>query len=152
MGQNVIEVALHFVWATRDRLPLVEPEIERSLYRYISQVCADDKCPVLAIGGMPDHVHLLVTYGSTNSICDLMRHVKGGSSRFVSETLRPGEWFRWQASYGVFCVEPKNRSKLIAYIANQKHHHAQGSTWPSMEATGRETPVPAKAVTRPEAT
>ena len=152
MGQNVVRVALHFVWATRDRLPLVEPEMERRLYRYVTQVCEDDKCPVLAIGGMPDHVHLLVNYAATISMSDLMRHVKGGSSRFVSDILCPGQWFQWQASYGVFCVEPNNQTNLIAYIANQKHHHAQSKTWPNVEATSLDFPVPAKAVTRPKAT
>ena len=80
MGQNVVQVALHFVWATRDRQPLMEPGMERRLYRYITQVCEAEKCPVLAIGGMPDHVHLPVTYATTISISNLMRHVKGGSS------------------------------------------------------------------------
>ncbi len=152
MGQNLIEVSLHFVWATWDRLPLVEPEIERDLYRYISKVCQDDDCDVLAIGGMPDHVHLLLMFGSTVSLADLMRHVKGGSSRFVSETLRPGQWFRWQASYGVFSVEPKNRDKLIAYIANQKQHHSEGTLWPAVEKVSVDFSVPAQAATRPEAT
>ena len=143
---NAATIEFRFGW-------LVEPDIERGLYRYITQACKDDKCPVLAIGGMPDHVHLLVTYGNTISLADLMRHVKGGSSRFVSDTLRPGQWFQWQASYGVRCVEPKNRSKLIAYIGSQKRHHSEGPTWPTVEATADESfPVPAKAVTRPKAT
>ncbi len=152
MGQNFVEVTLHFVWATSDRLPLVEPDMERELYRYISAVCRNDRCDVLAIGGMPDHVHLLVTFGTTVSISDLMRHVKGGSSRFVSETLRPGNWFQWQASYGVFAVEPKNRDKLIAYINNQKQHHADGTTWATVEATSSDLSVPAKAAIAPQAT
>ena len=151
MGQNLIEVSLHFVWANWDRLPLVEPDMERGLYRYIGKVCQNDGCDVLAIGGMPDHVHLLVRFGSTISLSDLMRHVKGGSSRFASETLHPGEWFRWQASYGVFCVEPKNRDKLIAYIANQKQHHAAGTLWPAVEKVSGDFPLSAKAVTGPKA-
>ena len=151
MGQNIVEVTLHFVWATWDRLPLIEPDMERALYRYITAVCQNDRCDVLAVGGMPDHMHLLVRFGTTISISDLMRHVKGGSSRFVSDTLCPGKWFRWQASYGVFAAEPKNRDKLISYINCQKQHHADGTTWPSTEATSSEIPVPAKAATGPKA-
>src|SRR4051812_7117209 len=94
-----LHVYLHFVWETRDRLPLLTEEIERDVYRYIADICRDDRCAVLAVGGMPDHVHLLVAMGSTISPDELMQHVKGGSSRFVSEKLRPGNWFAWQDNY-----------------------------------------------------
>jgi REP element-mobilizing transposase RayT len=56
----------------------VTPEIERDVYRYISTVTEDDKCDVVAIGGMPDHVHLLVKLSNTISMAQLMKDVKGG--------------------------------------------------------------------------
>ena len=55
---------LHFVWATHSRLPWVTADIEHDVYSYIRTVCADDKCDLLAIGGMPDHIHLLVNYSN----------------------------------------------------------------------------------------
>ena len=140
MGQNHLEASLHFVWATWDRHPLIEPEIERELYRYVSATCQNHGCEVLAVGGMPNHLHLLVMFGNAISLADLMRHVKGGSSHFIGKRLRPGEWFRWQASYGVFCVEAKNRNRVISYIANQKIHHANGTVWPTLERTSAEAP------------
>jgi len=76
MGQNKNCVFVHFVWATFDRMPIVTDSIERVLYRNISQVCVDDGCEVLAIGGMPDHVHLLVKLSLTRSCSDLMKHAK----------------------------------------------------------------------------
>src|SRR5438105_7646781 len=106
MRKNKIRVYVHFVWATWDRLPIIRPEFERELYRYISTVCRDDKCDVLALNGMEDHVHLLVSLAPTISMAGLMKDVKGGSSRFVSEELAPGEWFQWQGHYGAFSVSP----------------------------------------------
>jgi REP element-mobilizing transposase RayT len=133
MRHNKVVVPLHFVWSTWDRLPLVTQEIERDLYRYISQVCQDDGSPVLAIGGMPDHVHLLVEFPATKTFAQLMHDVKGGSSRFVSNTLKPGEWFAWQGHYAVFAVSPRDKPKVINYILHQKDRHASNNLWPSVE-------------------
>ena len=64
MLENKLCVAVHFVWATWDRQPLITPDIEQELRRYIGAVCWDDNCDLLAVGGMPDHVHLLVQSAS----------------------------------------------------------------------------------------
>ena len=138
MGRNLLEVSIHFVWATWDRVPLVTPEIERDVYRYVSAVCRDCHCDVLAIGGMPDHLHLLVKAGSTESFAGLMQKVKGGSSRMISRDLRPGEWFQWQGSFSGFAVETRSRDRVIAYIGGQKRHHAEGTLWPALEWTSEE--------------
>ncbi len=131
---------VHLVWATWDRLPLVTDEIERDVYRYISGLCEQASCPVLAIGGMPDHVHLFVSLSNALSVADLMEKVKGASSRFVSDTLRPGGWFRWQGHYGAFMVSARDSQRLIAYIRGQKRHHAEGSLWSEAEETYGEIP------------
>ena len=149
MLKNKLSVAVHFVWATWDRQPLITKEIERDLYKYMEAVCNDDKCEVLAIGGMPDQVHLLVLLSNTITLADFVRHVKGGSSRFVPKCLKPGEWFAWQGSYGAFSVSLANVPKVIAYIQNQKQHHALGTLWPNAEETNEIVlSVPAQAATR----
>jgi putative transposase len=68
MPQVQNRALLHFVWATYDRLPWVTPNIASAVYRYITTVALDDGCEVLAIGGMPDHVHLFVRISTTISI------------------------------------------------------------------------------------
>ncbi len=154
MLKNKLSVAVHFVWATWDRQPLIAEEIERDLYRYMEAVCNDDHCEVLAVGGMPDHVHLLVLLSNTVTLADLVRHVKGGSSRFVSKRLRPGSWFAWQGSYGAFSVSQGNIPKVIAYIQSQKEHHTLGTLYPNAEETSEiVSSVPAQAATgRPRPT
>ena len=154
MLKNKLCVAVHFVWATWDRQPLITSTIERDLYKYIEAVCCDDHCEVLAVGGMPDHVHLLVLLSNTITLADLVRHIKGGSSRFVSRRLIPGSWFAWQGSYGAFSVSQANISKVVAYIQNQKQHHAEGTLYPNAEETNETyLSVPAQAATgRPRPT
>ncbi len=102
---NLLHVYVHFVWATQDRLPILTAEIERDVYRYITTVCEDHGCPVKAIGGTENHVHLLVTMSCAISLGELMQHIKGGSSPFVSGRLRPGEQFAWQGHYGDFSLD-----------------------------------------------
>ena len=149
MLKNKLSVAVHFVWATWDRQELITEAIERRLYKDMEAVCDDDHCRVLALGGMPNHVHLLVLLSNTVTMADFMRHVKGGSSRFVSEVLTPGEWFAWQGSYGAFSVSRTDIPKVIAYIQNQKHHHAEGTLYPNAEETNEiYLPIPAQAATR----
>ena len=137
--KNKINVFHHYVWATWDRLPLLTEDIERDVYRYIQQVCRDDGAEVLAVNGMPDHIHLLVCMSPTVSMSELMQHVKGGSSRFISKTLKPDSWFAWQRHYAVFSVAIRDRAKAIAYIQNQKEHHATGNLIPELEQTYEET-------------
>ncbi len=85
---------LHFVWATKRRLPLIVPEVERRLYGCISAEARRLGCEVLAVGGMPDHVHLAVAMPTVLSPAKLMQQVKGVSSHFASEHLLPaGELF-----------------------------------------------------------
>ena len=74
MRRNKLDVCLHFVWATWDRLPLITEGIQRDLYRYIETVCHDDKCEALAIGGIENHVHLLVLFSNTVTLAAFMNH------------------------------------------------------------------------------
>ncbi len=141
MRENKLRVIVHFVWATWDRQPLLTPELEREVHRYITAVAEDDGCPVLAIGGIEDHVHLLVSLSATISMAELMKHVKSGSSRLVREELRPGDWFQWQGHYGAFSVSPHDRATVIEYIRHQKEHHASNDLWPAVERPTEEYTV-----------
>ena len=133
MRQNKLCVYIHFVWATWDRFPWITEEIERDVYRYIEGVCRDDGCEVLALGGMPDHVHLFVALPSTLSLGELMHHVKGGSSRYITQILKLGDTFQWQGSYGAFSVSARHKEKVIRYITDQKQHHAESTLWHEAE-------------------
>jgi len=137
--RNKIRSYQHFVWTTYNRLPLVTSEIERPVYRYIETVCRPVNCDVLAIGGMPDHVHLLVGFPATITFAQLMNRAKGGSSRFVCDELLPDEWFAWRENYAVFSVSPHDKAKTIAYIRNQREHHQNNTLWFAVENFDDET-------------
>ena len=123
MPASCVQVFIHYVWATWDRLPMVSPELEPRLHAAIAAECRRLGCEPLEIGGTEDHVHALVRLGATASVAELARRMKGGSSHLATHTLtRDG--FRWQGSYGAFSVSVENLERVRSYIARQKEHHA----------------------------
>ena len=80
-----------------------------------------------AIGGMEDHVHLLVRLHPTIAVATLVKEVKGTSSHLVSHEITPGELFKWQGGYGAFTIRKKDVLRVKAYIENQELHNAEGS-------------------------
>jgi REP element-mobilizing transposase RayT len=132
--QNMLNVLVHFVWATWNREPIIGESLERELYRVIHSTCLEMNCPVVALGGTRDHVHLLVALSNTVTMADLMERVKGNSSRFASKRTGEDGWFKWQGSYGAFSVSPHEKRKVISYIVNLKDH-ADGTLWENAEKT-----------------
>jgi putative transposase len=141
MRRSKIRAYLHIVWGTYQRMPLVTPEIEESVYRCIQQEAVRFKAEVLAIGGMPDHVHLVVAFPTTCSFSEFVQQVKGVSSKFVKDQLLPPEsFFRWQEGYGLFTLSPNHLKNAVPYVENQKQHHSESNLWPQWEDTDEEAP------------
>lgn len=116
----------HLVWATKDRFPFITPELASKLYPYIGGIARNIKCELLIIGGMPDHVHLLITVHPTVSIAELVKKLKANATRFVREQ-NPQTRFEWQPGYGSFSVSVSMLETVKNYIAKQEEHHKKGS-------------------------
>ncbi len=98
-------------------------ELAGRLYDYIGGTLRGNKCGLLDAGGMPDHVHLLVSLARDLSTADLLRLVKCNSSRWVHETFPGMHGFAWQTGYGAFAVSVSQLDAVKAYIAHQEEHH-----------------------------
>jgi putative transposase len=94
MRQSLVAVYLHLIWTTWDRLPLLDETIERSVYRSIQAKAESLGVPLLKIGGVEDHVHLLVELPATLSVSDLVKGLKGASTHLVNSELAPGGSFK----------------------------------------------------------
>jgi putative transposase len=139
MRRSKIVAPIHIVWATRDRLPLITSEIEERVYRCICQEAEKMGAEIIAIGGMPDHVHLAVQFPATISFSDFVKQIKGASSNFVKKSLLPPDsFFYWQEGYGLFAFQRNMIPTVVAYIQNQKTHHAKSTVSPALEATYEE--------------
>ena len=113
----------HAVFSTRNRVPLITPNLEERLYPFIGGIVRDLRCTPLAINGMPDHVHVLARYRADLSHSDLLRHIKGRSSTWINETWPEVGRFSWQEGYGGFTISKSVVPDVEAYIARQKEHH-----------------------------
>ena len=133
MRHNRIELYIHIVWTTKNREPLIQPDIEAPIYRCIGNEVHKLKCRVLALGGMPDHVHLLVSITATTNLDHLMNQVKGVSSHMANDSLVSGKNFSWQRGYGAFSIGRNLIKTVTAYIQNQKQRHHSNELWPEWE-------------------
>jgi putative transposase len=118
------QLYLHCVWATWDRLPLITPDAEPRLYGAIVSKCKELSCSALAIGGVYDHVHVLIQFSTTITIARLIGEIKGASSHVMTHSIAPESFFKWQGSYGVFTISKRSVPQVRRYILNQKEHHA----------------------------
>ena len=142
MRRSKCEIYLHFVWATKGRRPWINARIEREVYRCIESEVQKLNGVVLALNGMPDHVHLVVQMPSTLNAAQLAKQVKGVSSAFINDhdRLPVDDLFRWQEGYGVFSVSRSHLRRVMNYVQGQKQHHENGTTWPQWEETDQEAP------------
>ncbi len=115
----------HAVFCTKGRAAWIHPELEARLYPFIGGIVRDLHCTLLAINGTPDHVHVLVRYRADLSHSDLLRQIKGRSSKWIHETFAELAHFAWQEGYGGFTVSKSAVSAVAEYIRRQKDHHRQ---------------------------
>jgi putative transposase len=123
MSQSLARVILHTVFSTKNRVPMINPEIEKQLFGYMGQTCNNHKCPVILINGTSNHVHILCGMSRTITIADLIEDIKTGSSRWIKTVTTGLSKFSWQNGYGVFSVDWKATQSVRTYIASQKEHH-----------------------------
>jgi REP element-mobilizing transposase RayT len=123
MPNSYAELYVHFVWATWDRKPLLTLEIEAAVYAAIRAKCHERKCQVRAVGGIADHVHVVVRMPATLDVATLAHDMKGASSHLIRHHL--GTDFRWQGAYAAITVCPSVVPALCEYIEGQKEHYVR---------------------------
>jgi putative transposase len=138
MREPYTQLYLHAVWATWDRLPLITSERQRVAYASIQKTCSNLGAHLIAIGGIEDHVHVLLRFPTTVCIADLVGKMKGASSRLVEQVS--GEPFKWQGAYGAFTVSKRGVPIVREYVLNQVQHHHTGNLIHALEVTSLEKP------------
>lgn len=127
MGQSYAALYCHATFSTKNRAPLITPDIRERLYTYIGGIISNHNGRLLAVGGTPDHVHLLLSLHRDTSVAEVMRLVKANSSKWVRETHPARLDFGWQTGYGAFSVSHSNVPAVQDYIARQEAHHRRVS-------------------------
>lgn len=122
MSSTHLSLHYHVVFSTKDREPWMAPAWRDRLHAYLGGVIREMDGVPEAIGGMADHVHLLIGLKATHRLSDVMRDLKRASSEWVHINV-PFPGFAWQEGYGAFTVSASNREEVVAYIARQDEHH-----------------------------
>lgn len=112
----------HVVFSTKERRPLISPPWGGRLHGFLGGIVRQMEGTAEAVGGVADHMHLLVGLGATHRLFDVVREIQSVSSRWVHDELGL-RTFSWQAGYGAFTVSASHRAKLREYILGQDEHH-----------------------------
>src|SRR5687768_16284226 len=123
MAGTYSQIYIQVVFAVQGRESLIHASWEEELFKYITGIVQNKNQKMLAINGMPDHIHFVI--GMKPSIClsDLVREVKKSSNEFVKKQRFTKFNFEWQEGFGAFSYSHSQLDKLIAYVMNQKEHH-----------------------------
>jgi REP element-mobilizing transposase RayT len=123
MASTLTNLLYHIVFTTRKKQDFIIPTLSVELYPYIGGIIREDKGKLLKIGGILNHVHILARFSASISVSEMMRRIKGSSSKWVNENSRSTQHFSWQRGYGAFSVSESAVENVISYIGNQNEHH-----------------------------
>lgn len=123
MPNTYSQIYVQIVFAVKGRQSLISQTWEETLYKYISGIITKKKQKLLAINGMPDHIHLVIGLKPTCTISDLVREIKKASNEFINDHHYAPLGFKWQDGYGVFSYSYKDLDYVIQYVIHQKEHH-----------------------------
>jgi putative transposase len=117
MSHSYMHNPVHLVFSTKERRRLITEESRPRLWAYLAGVCKKQRIFVHEIGGMEDHIHMLIEIPLVLAFSDAIQEIKTSSSRWM------GRSFAWQRGFGVFGVSASNLRAVVRYIRNQEQHH-----------------------------
>ncbi len=127
MANTYTQIHIQAVFSVQDRYCIIQKTWKDELYQYITGIIQNHGHKVLAINGMPDHVHILFGMRPTQSLSDLMQDIKGDSSKWINKKEFIKGRFSWQEGFGAFSYGKSQVNNVIDYIKNQEIHHRRKS-------------------------
>jgi putative transposase len=121
------QIYIQIVFAVKGRRNLITNIWEDELYKYITGIVQNKEQKLLAINGMPDHIHLFIGMKPSCCLSDLVREIKKSSNSFINEKKFVNGKFEWQSGYGAFSYSHSALDRVINYIQKQKTHHKNKS-------------------------
>ena len=115
---------VHIVFSTKERRPILNPNLRTLLFPYIAGIVGHHKGHLIQAGGVDDHIHLLVRLHQDTAVADCVRTIKANSSNWLRES-HDDKWLGWQDGYGAFTVSKSHLPDVQTYIQNQETHHAK---------------------------
>lgn len=123
MANSFSQIYIQIVFAVEHRDSLISSDWEAELYKYITGIVQNKGQKMLAINGMPDHIHIFIGMKPSCCLPDLVRDVKKYSNDFIKEKNFVNSKFNWQEGFGAFSYSHSAIDSVINYVMNQKEHH-----------------------------
>jgi putative transposase len=123
MANTYTQIHIHIVFTVQNHDCIISKLWKDELYKYITGIIQHNGHKLLAINGMPDHIHLFIGMRPTQSISDLAQDVKGDSSKWINQKRFVKGRFSWQEGFGAFSYSKSHVDNVIDYIKNQAIHH-----------------------------
>jgi REP element-mobilizing transposase RayT len=123
MGHTYTTIRLHVVFSTLGRRPLITPDAQPRLWDYIGGLGKNHDIPIHEVGGIENHVHLLLSVPPAVPVSKIVQNLKAYSSKWMNEGLMRRGRFAWQEGYAAFSVSPSNFESVAQYIRGQLEHH-----------------------------
>lgn len=123
MANTYHQIYLHIIFAVKYRKALISEVWCADIYAVIGNLINEANCKTIIVNGMEDHVHILIGLKPVASIAEVMKNVKGKSSKYINDHSLTGSHFNWQDGYGVFSYSQSQMDSVYKYIQNQEAHH-----------------------------
>jgi len=123
VAHSFVNSLYHCVWSTKRRERLITPDLRKRLWPYICGIANQNRMKALSVGGVEDHVHVLLSLPPTISVSKALQLIKGGSSKWIHDTFSGASSFSWQEGYGAFSIGISQLDDTVAYIDRQAEHH-----------------------------
>ncbi|MCX2839050.1 MULTISPECIES: IS200/IS605 family transposase [Salinimicrobium] len=117
------QIYIQIVFAVKGRQSLISEQWEEELYKYITGIVTNKNQKLLAINGMPDHLHIFIGMKPSCCLSDLVREIKKASNEFINKNRFTRSKFEWQEGFGAFSYSYSSVDNVVRYIHNQKEHH-----------------------------
>lgn len=127
MADTFTQLYVHLIFAVKGHESLIPSSWKDELYKYITVIVQKYKHKLLCINGMPDHVHIFISYHPTQLIPELVEEIKTSSNRWINSKKFVHGHFSWQGGYGAFSYSRSQRDDVVRYIVNQEVHHRKYS-------------------------
>lgn len=127
MANTFSQIYIQIVFAVHGRQNLIGSEWKEELYKYITGIVTNHGQKLIAIGGVSDHLHILIGFKPNLEISKLVQEIKANSSRFINKKQFVKGKFGWQEGFGAFSYSRSQLDTVIRYIENQERHHTKKS-------------------------
>jgi REP element-mobilizing transposase RayT len=123
MANTYTQIHIQAIFAVKYRAGLIQNNWKDELYKYTTGIVQKQDHKLLAINGMPDHLHVFFGMRPVQSLSDLMQDIKGSSSEWINRKKFIPSKFEWQGGFGAFSYSKSQVPRVITYIKNQEEHH-----------------------------